>query len=122
MCSGVDTIRRPDAVVISIPSRRLDSWTRATGAARNTPLPKLESTSSPTDTCSIGRFDPSAMVTSVRAVVMSPAPMIGWAAVVVVLLIVSSIPYFLGLIVTLPVLGHATWHLYRRIAVPVPLP
>lgn len=57
----------------------------------------------------------TAMVTSVRAVVMSPVPLIGWAAVIVVLLIVSSIPYFLGLLVTLPVLGHATWHLYRRI-------
>jgi len=64
----------------------------------------------------------TAMVTSVRAVVMSPVPMIGWAVVVVVLLIVSSIPYFLGLVVTLPVLGHATWHLYRRIVAPVALP
>jgi uncharacterized membrane protein len=64
----------------------------------------------------------TAMVTSVRAVVMSPVPMIGWAAIVVILLIVSSIPYFLGLIVTLPVLGHATWHLYRRIVAPEVLP
>jgi uncharacterized membrane protein len=62
----------------------------------------------------------TAMVTSVRAVVTSPLPMIGWAAVIVVLLIVSSIPYFLGLLVTLPVLGHATWHLYRRIVAPLP--
>ena len=38
---------------------------------------------------------------------------------IVMLLIVSSIPYFLGLLVTLPVLGHATWHLYRRIVAPV---
>jgi uncharacterized membrane protein len=64
----------------------------------------------------------TAMVTSVRAVVMSPVPMIGWAAVIVLLLIVSAIPYFLGLIVTLPVLGHATWHLYRRIVAPLPGP
>jgi len=62
----------------------------------------------------------TAMVTSVRAVVMSPLPMIGWAAVIVLLLIVSAIPYFLGLIVTLPVLGHTTWHLYRRIVAPLP--
>src|SRR6267142_1063204 len=62
----------------------------------------------------------TAMITSVRAVVMSPVPMIGWAAVIVVLLIVSALPYFLGLLVTLPVLGHATWHLYRRIVAPVP--
>ena len=61
----------------------------------------------------------TAMITSVRAVVASPVPMIGWAAVIVVLLIVSALPYFLGLLVTLPVLGHATWHLYRRIVVPV---
>lgn len=62
----------------------------------------------------------TAMVTSVRAVVTSPVPMIGWAAVIVVVLIVSAIPYFLGLVVTLPVLGHATWHLYRRIVAPLP--
>ena len=61
----------------------------------------------------------TAMITSVRAVVTSPAPMIGWAAVIVVLLIVSALPYFLGLLVTLPLLGHATWHLYRRIVAPV---
>jgi len=60
----------------------------------------------------------TAMITSVRAVVMSPVPMIGWAAVIVVLLILSALPFFLGLIVTLPVLGHATWHLYRRIVAP----
>jgi uncharacterized membrane protein len=61
----------------------------------------------------------TAMVTSVRAVVASPVPMIGWAALIVALLIVSAIPWFLGLLVTLPVLGHATWHLYRRIVAPV---
>ncbi|HWK94049.1 MAG TPA: DUF2189 domain-containing protein [Pseudolabrys sp.] len=61
----------------------------------------------------------TAMITSVRAVVASPVPMIGWAAVIVVLMIVSALPAFLGLIVTLPVLGHATWHLYRRIVAPV---
>jgi uncharacterized membrane protein len=61
----------------------------------------------------------TAMVTSVRSVVTSPLPMIAWAAVIVLLLIVSALPYFLGLVVTLPVLGHATWHLYRRIVAPV---
>ena len=63
----------------------------------------------------------TAMITSVRAVVTSPLPMIGWAAIIVVLLTVSALPYFLGLLVTLPVLGHATWHLYRRIVAPVAL-
>lgn len=64
----------------------------------------------------------TAMITSVRAVVTSPGPMLGWALVIVVLLIVSALPFFLGLLVTLPVLGHSTWHLYRRIvAADVPL-
>jgi uncharacterized membrane protein len=39
----------------------------------------------------------------------------------VMLLIVSALPYFLGLVVTLPVLGHATWHLYRRSVEPLPV-
>ncbi|GIK79602.1 MAG: DUF2189 domain-containing protein [Pseudorhodoplanes sp.] len=60
----------------------------------------------------------TAMITSVRAVVTSPVPMIGWAAVIVVLLILSALPFFLGLLVTLPVLGHTTWHLYRRLVAP----
>jgi uncharacterized membrane protein len=40
--------------------------------------------------------------------------MIGWAMAIVVLLILSAVPLFLGLLITLPVLGHMTWHLYRR--------
>ena len=43
---------------------------------------------------------------------------IAQAAVIVVLLIVSALPLFLGMIVVLPVLGHASWHLYRRIIAP----
>ena len=59
----------------------------------------------------------TAMITSVRAVAMNPLPMIGWAAVIVMLLVISALPLFTGLLVTLPVLGHATWHLYRRLVV-----
>ncbi|EJW13733.1 hypothetical protein A33M_0063 [Rhodovulum sp. PH10] len=59
----------------------------------------------------------TAMITSVRAVVASPKPMIGWAAVIVLLLVVACLPGFLGLLLVLPILGHATWHLYRRIVV-----
>jgi len=61
----------------------------------------------------------TAMITSGRAVVTSPVPMIGWAAVIVMLLMISVLPFFLGLLVTLPVLGHATWHLYRIIVAPI---
>ena len=60
----------------------------------------------------------TAMITSVRSVVMNTIPMIGWAAAIVVLMIVSCLPYFIGLLVTLPVLGHTSWHLYRRLVVP----
>ena len=60
----------------------------------------------------------TAMITSVRAVTTSPLPMIGWAIVIVVLLFVSALPFFLGMLVTLPVLGHTTWHLYRRVVAP----
>jgi uncharacterized membrane protein len=57
----------------------------------------------------------TAMITSVRAVVTSPVPMIGWALVITVTLLLSMLPVFAGLLVTLPVLGHTTWHLYRRL-------
>ncbi|UUX50643.1 DUF2189 domain-containing protein [Nisaea acidiphila] len=57
----------------------------------------------------------TAMITSFKAVTMSPVVMIGWAAVIGFTLYISMIPAFLGLIVTLPVLGHATWHLYKRL-------
>ncbi|AQQ03503.1 hypothetical protein B0E33_07730 [Roseibium algicola] len=56
----------------------------------------------------------TAMITSVRAVFTSPAPMIGWAFVVTAVLIVSMAPAFLGLVVSLPILGHTTWHLYKK--------
>jgi uncharacterized membrane protein len=62
----------------------------------------------------------TAMITSVRAVVTSPVAAIGWAITIVVLLILASLPFFLGLVVVLPILGHTTWHLYRRIVVSEP--
>jgi uncharacterized membrane protein len=64
----------------------------------------------------------TAIITSVRAVASNPAPMIGWALCVVLLLIAGAAPMFLGLIVVLPILGHATWHLYRRLVEPLPEP
>lgn len=64
----------------------------------------------------------TAMITSVRSVVTSPKPMIGWALIVTVTLVLSMLPLFLGLLVTLPVLGHTTWHLYRRLVPPAETP
>jgi uncharacterized membrane protein len=57
----------------------------------------------------------TAMITSVRSVTSNPVPMLGWAFVVVILLLAACAPFFLGLFVVLPVLGHTTWHLYRRL-------
>lgn len=62
----------------------------------------------------------TAMITSLRTVAASPVVMLAWACVIGVLLVLSALPFFLGLLVTLPVLGHATWHLYRRAIVSEP--
>ena len=59
----------------------------------------------------------TAMITSVRAVTTSPIVMLCWGVFVVLAVIVSALPAFLGLIIVLPVLGHATWHLYKRVVV-----
>lgn len=61
----------------------------------------------------------TAMITSVQAVLMSPGPMIAFGVMVVALLVIGALPCLLGLVVVLPVLGHATWHLYRRAIEPV---
>lgn len=60
----------------------------------------------------------TAMITSVRAVARSPVPMLAWGLIVALVLIAACLPGFLGLLVALPVLGHTTWHLYRRLVEP----
>lgn len=57
----------------------------------------------------------TAMITSVKSVVTNPVPMVGWALAVTLLIVAASLPAFLGLLVVLPVLGHTTWHLYRKL-------
>jgi uncharacterized membrane protein len=64
----------------------------------------------------------AAIATSVRATIANPVPVLLWGLVVAALLFVGSIPVFAGLAVVLPVLGHATWHLYRKLVEPPPLP
>jgi uncharacterized membrane protein len=59
-----------------------------------------------------------AMVTSLRAVAQNPVPMAAWGLIVAVLLVAGSLPFFLGLAVVIPLLGHATWHLYRAVIEP----
>jgi uncharacterized membrane protein len=63
-----------------------------------------------------------AMMTSIRAVLANPVTMALWGLIVAVLLLIGSVPFFLGLAVVLPVLGHATWHLYRKVVEPDPNP
>ena len=56
----------------------------------------------------------TAISTSVRAVAANPGPMAVWGLIVAIGLVLGSIPLFVGLIIVMPVLGHATWHLYAR--------
>lgn len=60
----------------------------------------------------------TAMITSVKAVTTSPVPMLGWGAIVALTLMVAAVPMFLGLLIALPVLGHTTWHIFRRLVEP----
>src|SRR6202166_1191594 len=59
-----------------------------------------------------------AIRTSLRAVMKNPITMAAWGLIVAVLLVIGSLPFFVGLAVVLPVLGHATWHLYRKVVEP----
>ena len=56
----------------------------------------------------------TAMITSIRVVAENPVVMLTWAAIISATMLLSMLPIFLGLIVTLPILGHTTWHLYQR--------
>ena len=55
-----------------------------------------------------------AMVTSLRVAGQNPVPIAAWGLIVAALLVAGSLPFFLGLAVVIPLLGHATWHLYRK--------
>ena len=57
----------------------------------------------------------TAMLHSIKAVMQNFGVMLVWAAIIAISLFLGMLPYFLGLMVVLPVLGHATWHLYRRV-------
>jgi uncharacterized membrane protein len=60
-----------------------------------------------------------AMLTSMRVVAKNPVAAAEWGVIVAALLVLGSIPFFLGLAVVIPLLGHATWHLYRKAIEPV---
>jgi uncharacterized membrane protein len=60
----------------------------------------------------------TAIVTSLRAVLKNPLTMALWGLIVAVGLALGSLPFLFGLAVVMPILGHATWHLYRKVVAP----
>jgi len=56
----------------------------------------------------------TAIATSIRVVTENPGTMAAWGVVIAVALVIGSLPLLLGLVVVFPILGHATWHLYRK--------
>jgi uncharacterized membrane protein len=60
----------------------------------------------------------AAIATSAKAILRNPVAMVAWGLIVAAGLLIGSLPVFLGLAVVMPVLGHATWHLYRRVVEP----
>ena len=61
----------------------------------------------------------TAMITSFNLVLNNLAVMLTWGLIVGVILFIAMIPMFLGLIIALPILGHATWHLYKLAILPL---
>jgi uncharacterized membrane protein len=59
-----------------------------------------------------------ALATSLRAVRENPGPMAAWGAIIAAGLVVGILPLLIGLAIVLPILGHATWHLYRKVVMP----
>ena len=64
----------------------------------------------------------TAMTASVQAVTLNPLPMAVWAAIIGIGLFASIITVFLALPLVLPVLGHGTWHMYRKVVASVSQP
>ncbi len=66
----------------------------------------------------VGAYE--AIHASVRSVLVNPLPMAVWGLIVAALMILGTLPLFAGLAIVLPVLGHATWHVYRKVVVAAP--
>ncbi|MEM7212058.1 MAG: DUF2189 domain-containing protein, partial [Pseudomonadota bacterium] len=60
----------------------------------------------------------TAMITSVRAVAASPQPMLIWGVALAGICVLGMLPLFLGMIIAFPILGHASWHLFRKAVEP----
>ncbi len=57
----------------------------------------------------------TAVVTSVKALIQNPKAMLLWAGIIAALMILGMATIFIGLVVTFPLVGHATWHAYKAI-------
>ena len=55
------------------------------------------------------------ILTSVKAVIANFKVLIVWAFMIAVIMFAAMLPFLLGLFIAMPVLGHATWHLYRKL-------
>lgn len=62
----------------------------------------------------------AAVNASIRATLANPGPVALWGLIVAALLVVGTIPIFVGLAVVMPILGHSTWHLYRKLIAAYP--
>jgi len=62
----------------------------------------------------------TAIIVSLATIRSNRSVLLTWAIMIAIALFVAMLPLFLGLFIILPVLGHATWHLYRRVVQPVP--
>jgi uncharacterized membrane protein len=62
----------------------------------------------------------TAMTTSVKLVMENPKAMVTWCVLIALAIVLSVVTGFIGLLIAMPVIGHATWHIYRRAVVPLP--
>ncbi len=60
----------------------------------------------------------TAGLTSMRACAQNPGVMLLWGALITLLVLLAMLPWFLGLLVVGPLLGHASWHTYRHLLPP----
>lgn len=62
----------------------------------------------------------SSMLGSFRVLLHNPGAMLVWALLIVTLTVIGFLSFHVGLVVTMPIVGHATWHAYRELLEPVP--
>jgi uncharacterized membrane protein len=62
----------------------------------------------------------TAGLTSLRLVLSQPGVMVAWGALITALVVAAMLPWFAGLVIVAPIVGHASWHAYRAAVVPPP--